>query len=54
MPFIFKLDDSVLGFLDICDWIILTLFVAEYTSKLYLAENRWKHFKSPWIMFVHL
>ena len=48
VPFIFKLNDSVLSFLDICDWIIVILFVAEYTSKLYLAEDRWKHFKSPW------
>ncbi len=48
VPFIFQLDATVLSFLDICDWIIVILFVAEYTTKLYVAENRWKHFKSPW------
>lgn len=47
-PFIFQLNDAALSFLDICDWIIVILFVAEYTSKLYLAADRWKHFKSPW------
>jgi len=48
LPLIFQLDNSVLSFFEICDWIIVILFVAEYSSKLYLAENRWKHFKSPW------
>ena len=48
LPFIFQLSASVLSFLEICDWIIVILFVAEYTSKLYLAADRWKHFKSPW------
>ncbi len=48
LPFIFQLDTAVLEFFDICDGIILTLFIAEYVSKLYCAENRWKHFKAPW------
>jgi Mg2+ and Co2+ transporter CorA len=46
--FVPNLPHSVLDFLDICDWAIVLLFVAEYTSKLYLAQDRWKHFKSPW------
>lgn len=48
LPFIFQLNTSILSFLEICDWIIVILFVAEYTLKLYLASDRWKHFKSPW------
>jgi Mg2+ and Co2+ transporter CorA len=48
VPFVVQLDGAVLGFLDICDWIIVILFVAEYTTKLYAAQDRWKHFKSPW------
>ena len=48
LPFIFPLSSTVLGFLEICDVIIVVLFVAEYTTKLYAAENRWSHFKSPW------
>jgi hypothetical protein len=48
LPLFFKLNASVLSLFDICDWIIVILFVAEYTSKLYLAADRWKHFKSPW------
>ena len=48
LPFIFQLNTSILSFLEICDWIIVLLFVAEYTLKLYLASDRWKHFKSPW------
>jgi hypothetical protein len=48
LPFIFHLNASALSFIDICDWIIVILFVAEYASKLYLAADRWTHFKSPW------
>ena len=47
-PFLFQLDDATLVFLEICDWIVVILFVAEYTTKLYAAENRWRHFKQPW------
>jgi Mg2+ and Co2+ transporter CorA len=46
--FIFESNASALSFLEICDWTIVILFVAEYTTKLYLAKNRWQHFKSPW------
>ncbi len=48
VPFLFDLNSTVLAFLNICDWVIVVLFVAEYTTKLYAANNRWKHFKSPW------
>ncbi len=48
LPFVMTLDASVLSFLEICDGIIVILFIAEYTTKLFLAEDRWKHFKSPW------
>jgi Mg2+ and Co2+ transporter CorA len=47
IPFL-TLDATTMTFLEIGDWIVLTLFVAEYASKLYLAANRWKHFISPW------
>ena len=48
LPFIFPLNSTILSFFEICDVIIVVLFVAEYTLKLYAAENRWSHFKSPW------
>jgi Mg2+ and Co2+ transporter CorA len=48
VPIFVDLSSAALGFLDICDWMIVILFIAEYASKLYLAPNRWKHFKSPW------
>ncbi len=48
LPFIFTLSEDTLVFLEICDWVIVILFVIEYVSKLYLAADRWKHFKSPW------
>lgn len=48
LPFIFQLSDEVLFFFEICDWIIIILFVTEYTLKLYTAQNRWSHFKSAW------
>ena len=46
--YIFKLTPAEESFLSIIDWIIVILFVVEYVSKLYLAQNRWQHFKSPW------
>jgi Mg2+ and Co2+ transporters len=46
--YFFKLTPTEENFLNIVDWIIVILFVVEYVSKLYLAQNRWQHFKSPW------
>ncbi len=48
LPLVFTLNDTVLVFFEICDWIIIILFVAEYITKLYVAQNRWEHFKSAW------
>lgn len=48
LPFVFNLNAAELSFLDICDWVIVILFVTEYLTKLYLAKDRWSHFKSPW------
>ncbi|HSV49899.1 MAG TPA: CorA family divalent cation transporter [Candidatus Acidoferrales bacterium] len=48
LPFIFQLNTDILFFFEICDWIIVVLFVAEYALKLYAAQNRWSHFKSAW------
>lgn len=48
LPFIVTLDTAVLEFFEICDGIIVVLFITEYTTKLYCAQNRWEHFKSPW------
>jgi Mg2+ and Co2+ transporter CorA len=47
-PFIIKMSTGWLSFFEICDWTIVAMFVAEYVSKLYLAQDRWMHFKSPW------
>jgi Mg2+ and Co2+ transporter CorA len=47
-PLVFKLSSAAISFLEICDWTVVLLFVIEYLSKLYLAEDRWRHFKSPW------
>lgn len=46
--YFFKLTPAEESFLNIVDWVIVVLFVIEYVSKLYLAQNRWQHFKSPW------
>jgi len=48
LPIAFDLSPEVLSFLDICDWVIIAIFVAEYFSKLFLAKNRYTHFKSGW------
>lgn len=46
--FFFPRSTQIYDFLEICDWTIVALFIVEYVSKLYLADNRWAHFKSPW------
>ncbi len=48
VEFVVKLSPAEYDFLEICDWAIIVLFIIEYTSKLYLSENRWAHFTSPW------
>ncbi|MCW4028650.1 MAG: ion transporter [Candidatus Bathyarchaeota archaeon] len=48
VPLFVELNTSVLDFLEICDWIIVLIFVVEYVLKLFLAADRWRHFKSPW------
>lgn len=48
LPFFTTLDAAILQFFEICDGIILALFIVEYVTKLYCAQNRWKHFKTPW------
>jgi len=48
LPIVTGLPQPVVSFLDVLDWIVIFLFIVEYLSKLYLAENRWRHFKSPW------
>lgn len=46
--FFVKLSPSEYDFLEICDWMIIALFVIEYISKLYLSENKWAHFTARW------
>ena len=48
LPFVMELPPSVLNFMDVCDWSIVFVFVAEYASKLYLAGDRRAHFREPW------
>jgi Mg2+ and Co2+ transporter CorA len=48
LPLFIDLPDDVLHFLELCDWLIIGIFIIEYTSKLYLAKDRWRHFKSGW------
>ena len=46
--FVVTLSAAEYDFLEIVDWVIIALFVAEYTTKLYLSENRRAHFTSRW------
>ena len=48
VSYFFRLTPQEQSFLNIVDGVIVILFVVEYVSKLYLAQNRWQHFKSPW------
>ncbi len=48
VPFFVTLAPTLLRFVDLCDLVIVLFFVVEYASKLYLAEDRRAHFRSPW------
>jgi Mg2+ and Co2+ transporter CorA len=48
LPLFFTLSSGLTSFFEICDTTIIIFFVVEYFSKLYLADNRWDYFKSPW------
>ncbi len=46
LPFVLKLSASVTSVFDGIDWIVWALFVIEYVTKLMLAPNRGKFFKT--------
>ncbi len=48
LPIFFEFPQDVITFFEVCDTIIICIFIVEYTSKLYAAKNRWQHFKNPW------
>jgi Mg2+ and Co2+ transporter CorA len=48
IPFIINLSSQILDFFEICDWVIISIFVVEYFSKLYLASDRGAYFSSGW------
>jgi Mg2+ and Co2+ transporter CorA len=48
LPFVIRFSPPVLYFFRVCGLSIVSLFVLEYSAKLYLASDRWSHFKSPW------
>jgi Mg2+ and Co2+ transporter CorA len=48
LPILFNLPVDVTNFLFVSDLIVLAIFYIEYFLKLYLAKDRWAHFKDPW------
>jgi Mg2+ and Co2+ transporter CorA len=48
LPFYSKLPTDVSNFLYVADLVVLAIFYIEYFLKLYLAKDRWVHFKDPW------
>ena len=48
LPLATPLPESVTTFLYVSDWTIILIFVIEYSSKLYLSENRRQYFLSRW------
>jgi Mg2+ and Co2+ transporter CorA len=48
LPLLVNLQSSVLDLLEAGDVTIVAFFVAEYGSKLALAQSRWAYFRSPW------
>lgn len=48
IPIFLSLSEDILSFLNLFDSLIILIFIAEYFLKLYLAQNRWVHFKDKW------
>ncbi len=48
LPIFFELSPDIVSFFEVCDFVIICIFIVEYVSKLYAAKNRWQHFKNPW------
>jgi Mg2+ and Co2+ transporter CorA len=48
IPIFVTLPPSGTLLLEYGDYTIVAFFVAEYGSKIYLAENRWEYFRAPW------
>ncbi|HXY47070.1 MAG TPA: CorA family divalent cation transporter [Thermoplasmata archaeon] len=48
VPFFVNLPSTILLIFDWGDVTIILFFVAEYSSKIYLAADRWEYFRSPW------
>jgi Mg2+ and Co2+ transporter CorA len=48
LPIFLEFPQEILLFFEICDILIIIIFVTEYLLKLYAAKNRWKHFRNPW------
>jgi Mg2+ and Co2+ transporter CorA len=46
VPIFTTLSQEILDFFEICDILIIAIFIIEYVSKLYLAQDRRSHFKS--------
>lgn len=48
VPLVVSLSDAVLALIEIGDAAIVVFFIIEYVAKLYLAQDRRAHFRSPW------
>src|SRR5262250_577803 len=48
LPIVTDPPASVTTFLYVSDWTIITIFVVEYASKLYLSQSRRDYFVSRW------
>jgi Mg2+ and Co2+ transporter CorA len=48
LPIILDLTPTVVSTLSLIDWVILSIFIAEYLLKTLLAPNIWKHVINPW------
>jgi Mg2+ and Co2+ transporter CorA len=48
LPFYSKLPTDINNFLLVADLVVIGIFYLEYFLKLFLAKDRWAHFKDPW------
>ncbi len=48
LPMLFQLSPAMLGLLDLVNYFVVAMFIAEYFLKLYVADSRPEFLRDPW------
>ena len=48
LPILFKLSPAMLGLLDLVNYFVIAMFIAEYFLRLYVDDNRAGFVRNPW------